>query len=106
MWAPVYGKISLASEWVMHFDTYLAGGVGVVGSQQSDQESSMGLAASFGLGMHFFVSRSVALKLELKDFLVFNDKVSIASIDESDVQHQLVFNLGLSFFFLDGASEN
>ncbi len=108
MWAPLYGKVSLAAEWIMHFDTYITGGIGAVGGWQLDQvrdEQSFGLAASFGLGVRLFASRTFAIKAELKDYVVFNDTVTFEGQEISDVQHQLLFNLGLCVFFLQGDTE-
>jgi outer membrane beta-barrel protein len=105
-WSPVYGKVSLAAEYVMHFDTYIMGGIGGIGGELKNA-SNFGFAGSFGLGIRLFFNRTVALKLELKDYMVFNDKVSIKDLPaKSDVQHQLLFNLGLSFFFLEGSQED
>jgi outer membrane beta-barrel protein len=105
-WSPVYGKVSLAAEYVMHFDTYLMGGIGGIGGELKDS-TNFGFAGSFGLGIRLFFNRTFALKLELKDYMVFNDKVSIKDLPaKSDVQHQLLFNLGLSIFFLEGSQED
>lgn len=105
-WSPVYGKVSLAAEYVMHFDTYIMGGIGGIGGELKS-DSNFGFAGSFGLGLRFFFNRTFALKLELKDYMVFNDKVSIKDLPaKSDVQHQLMFNLGLSIFFGEGSQED
>ncbi|MBW2699340.1 MAG: outer membrane beta-barrel domain-containing protein [Deltaproteobacteria bacterium] len=104
IWAPLYGKINLASEFVMHFDTYLMIGLGVLGSEQVEG-SNFGFAGDVGLGLRFFFSRMFALKLEIKDYMVFNDAVSFRSQEVADVQHQLYFNLGLSMFFLGDDEE-
>ncbi|RME23353.1 MAG: outer membrane beta-barrel domain-containing protein [Deltaproteobacteria bacterium] len=104
-WAPVYGKVSIASEAVIHFDTYLLGGFGLVTGEQVEG-TSFGFGLNVGLGFHVFLSRLVALKAELKDFMIFTDKVSFGEIERSDVQHQLLFNLGLSLFFLEGNRED
>ncbi len=106
MWAPLYGKVSLAAEWVMHFDTYLTGGIGGVGSLLTDDDLHFGFAASLGLGVRFFLTRMFAIRAELKDYMVFNDKVAFAGQESSDFQHQLVFHLGLSLFFLEGDGED
>jgi outer membrane beta-barrel protein len=106
-WSPVYGKISLAAEYVMHFDTYVMGGIGGIGGDLGES-SNFGFAGALGLGVRVFFNRTFALKLELKDYMVFNDKVKILedSPTKSDVQHQLLFNLGLSIFFLEGSQED
>jgi outer membrane beta-barrel protein len=107
-WAPIYGKISVASEAVMHFDTYLLLGFGAVGGELAKNKTHVGLAMPFGLGIRLFFTHWLALKAELKDFMIFNDKTTInkeGSQSSSGVQHQLMFNLGLSFFFLQGIVE-
>jgi outer membrane beta-barrel protein len=104
-WSPLYGKISLASESIFHFDTYVMAGMGVIGGEIISG-SNAGVCFDFGLGVRMFLTRMVAIKAELMDFMVFNDKVSIVQGNEkSDVQSQLLFNLGLSFFFPEGAAE-
>jgi len=104
-WAPVYGKVSLASEWIMHFDTYLCAGFAAIGGEQV-KGSNFAFGMDVGLGFRLFFSRSIALKCELKDVIVFTDKVSFGEITRSDVQNQLLFNLGLSFMFLEGSRED
>jgi len=106
-WSPVYGKISLAAEYIMHFDTYVMGGIGGIGGDLG-KSSNFGFAGTLGLGVRVFFNRTFALKLELKDYMVFNDKVKILedAPTKSDVQHQLLFNLGLSIFFLEGSQED
>ncbi len=105
MWTPLYGKVSLAAEWIMHFDTFITGGVGAVGGWQIGDDFSFGFAGSFGLGVRIFITRMFAIKAELKDYVVFNDTVTFEGQKISDVQHQLLFNLGLCVFFLQGDTE-
>jgi len=110
-WAPVYGKISVAGEWILHFDTYLLAGLGMIGGDiQKDVASTKtslnpGFGADFGLGFRLFFNRTFALRAELRDYMIFSDKVSVNGKARSDVQNQLLFNLGLSIFFLDGDAE-
>jgi outer membrane beta-barrel protein len=109
MWAPLYGKISLAADSVWHFDTYVTAGAGALGSliEEDDAEvTNVGVAAAVGIGVHVFFTRSLALKLEFKDYMVFTDKVTFLNQKESDVQHQLMFNLGFSIFMLDSSAED
>jgi outer membrane beta-barrel protein len=90
-WAPVYGKINLVGEGVLNFDVYGTAGLGVViitrdlGTVASCYPNScdnpvelLGQAAptdtyvSFinpGFGMDFFLSQSVALKLDARSIL-------------------------------------
>lgn len=105
-WAPIYGKISLASDLVWHFDTYLLAGAGGVQGEHIKDSQKFSFGAEIGIGAHVFFTRSIAMKLELVDLVLFTDKVTFApSYEKSDVQHQLLFNLGFSFFFLEGDTE-
>jgi outer membrane beta-barrel protein len=89
----------------MHFDTYLCAGFAAIGGEQV-KGSSFAFGMDVGLGFRLFFSRSIALKCELKDVIVFTDKVSYGEVSRSDVQNQLLFNLGLSFMFLEGSRED
>jgi len=104
-WAPVYGKISLASDLVWHFDVYVLGGAGGVQGEHINASQKFAFGGEFGVGAHVFFTRSIAMKMELKDLVLF-DKVSFdPSYEKNDIQHQLMFNLGFSFFFLEGTKE-
>ena len=61
-WAPIYGKMSLLAEGVLHFDAYITGSVGVVGPQ----EGSPGLGWGFSVGQHYFLKSWFALRLDLR----------------------------------------
>ena len=108
-WSPVYGKISLAAEYIMHFDTYIMGGIGGIGGDLG-KDSNFGFAGTVGFGLRIFFNRTFALKLELRDYMIFNDKVTLSDDEnapvKSDVQHQLMFNLGLSIFLGEGSPED
>lgn len=106
MWAPLYGKVSLAAEWIMHFDTYILAGIGFIGNEQAADKTSFGFSGAFGLGARFFFTPMVALRLEVKDYVVFNDEVTFKTQSKTGVQQQLLFNIGLSLFFLDGDAED
>jgi outer membrane beta-barrel protein len=111
-WSPLYGKVSFASELFFHFDTYLMAGMGVIGGEMQNA-SHIGITGTFGLGLRLFFTRAFAIKMELMDYIVFNDQVQVGNTNpsstsspvESDIQNQLLFNLGFSFFFLEGSTE-
>ncbi len=109
-WAPLYGKVSLAAEYVMHFDTYITAGLAGLGNQYTktsgDDSVNVGVAFSVGFGVRFFISRMFAIRAELKDYMIFNDKVSFGRQEKTGFQQQMMFNLGLSMFFLDGDEED
>ncbi len=101
-WTPLYGKLRLVGDTVLHFDLSLLLGAGVilagvpapVGSGATAPTGAAAPALGPGLGEHFFVSDRVAIALELRDYLY-----DLAG----GIQGQLVFNLGVAFLLGGGA---
>lgn len=99
-WAPIYGKISLVSEAFLHFDLYALGGVEMVqyagpGDGTSPSLKTTTVGGRLGLGMRFFVNRWVTVRTELGDVLYSEDVLQ----EGKQLRNQLMFNLGVSFFF-------
>lgn len=94
-WAPIYGKLSLLAESVLHFDTYIAVGGGVVGLDQGDPA----IAGSVAIGQHYFMNEWLALRLEIRD-QIFNMARAVGpDVDEdSSLQNLLTFTIGLAFY--------
>lgn len=88
LWAPIYGKISLFGEGILHFDTYIAAGGGIF---QTDEGLSP--AMNFGIGQRYFINDWLVARIELRDY-VFPDTRS----NESDMQNLLMFNVSVSVF--------
>ncbi len=104
-WAPVYGKLNVLAEQVVHFDLGAFGGVDAIAYDEvlSAQAASGAtpalkttLGGHVGLGAHVFLSRWIALRLEVKDY-VYAVKVPNNG-SGSDLQNQLFTELGLSLF--------
>src|SRR5205823_4511844 len=64
VWSPLHGKAQLFSGTILHFDFYGALGVGVI-----DNATSFGAAGQAGFGTKIFLSRSWALRIDLRDHL-------------------------------------
>jgi outer membrane beta-barrel protein len=88
VWAPVYGKFSLFGESIIHFDGYVTLGFGVFGT-----DSGAHPAANVGVGSRFFLTDWLAARVELRDHVFLENRNG-----ESDLQHLLSVNLGVSFF--------
>lgn len=115
-WAPIYGKLNMLGEKVLHFDGYVVAGVDYISYQdvlaKADAQSaakagsapgSVGsVGGHVGLGMRIFMNEFAAVRLEMKDYIY---AVSIGNLKDingspiSDVQNQLFAELGVSFFF-------
>lgn len=105
-WAPLYGKISVLAETVLHFDTYLALGGGVLQTSHMPPgsarvEEALAPHGSIAVGQRFYLSRAMSLRLELRD-LIYPLEVHGRLGPETSIQNQLLFNLGLSIFFGSG----
>ena len=88
-WSPIYGKLNLFGEKVLHFDTslLLGGGILVLGPQPDPALASVVPQLSPGIGQRFFFSSAFAVAAEFRDILYAS----------GGVQNQLVFHLGLTF---------
>lgn len=92
-WAPIYGKISLMAESVLHFDTYFSASAGVVGPLRTDPEFAWGGA----LGQHYFLNEWLALRLEVR--AQFWEMARQPSRDPTRSLQALVTGMaGVSFF--------
>lgn len=104
-WAPLYGKISLLAQHVLHFDTYAIVGGGVVQSKMAPQgspevEEKILPALHVGVGQRYFVSRHATLRFEIRDVIYQTE--AVGQPGEKDLQNQLLFTIGLSFLLGDG----
>lgn len=105
-WAPLYGKISVLAESVLHFDTYLVVGGGVLQTSHMPPnatrvEEKLAPHGSIAVGQRFYLNRSATLRVELRD-LVYPLELQGRTGPETSIQNQLLFTLGLSFFFGQG----
>ncbi len=93
-WTPIYGKVSLFDDAIVHFDFYatVGGGVAMVADERRRP------AVNLGLGQRFFVNDWVALRLEVRDHLFVDDQ-EVNGQPRSDVQSYVMFMLGASFYF-------
>ena len=88
IWAPLYGKISLFGEGILHFDTYIAVGGGVFKTDEG-----VAPAANFAIGQRYFITDWLVARIELRDY-IFPDTRD----NESDIQNLLLVNLSISTF--------
>ena len=115
--SPIYGKLNILAQNAAHLDVSLLAGADWISHRQAisaaeaDAGSTPGIRNTFGghlgVGMRIFLSNSIALRLELKDYIY---SVPIGNYRgtkyENDLQHQLFAELGLSFFLPFGYRAN
>jgi outer membrane beta-barrel protein len=110
-WSPVYGKLNVLAEVPVHFDLSILAGADWIsydevlsGADANPPPAGNGLKPArtssigghVGLGMRLFLSRLMALRFEVKDYVY---KADIGNLNTSQLQNQLFLELGLSFFF-------
>lgn len=89
LWAPLYGKISLFGEGIMHFDVYLTAGPGIFGT-----DAGLNPAVNFGAGQRVFITDWLVARVELRDYLFIDNRN-----DESTLRQAIVVGFALSGFF-------
>lgn len=89
LWAPIYGKVALFSEGILHFDTYITAGPGIFGT-----DAGLAPAVNFGIGQRYFITDWLVARLEVRDY-VFLDSRN----DESNMRQNVVLGFALSGFF-------
>ncbi|WP_164015153.1 outer membrane beta-barrel domain-containing protein [Pyxidicoccus trucidator] len=108
-WAPIYGKLSLLAEKFVSFDLYGVAGASVVQyrgpgldptTEAQVPKSYMTPGGNLGVGARFFLNRWVTLRTEVRD-LIYVEKSDVPG--ETYLRNQLLFELGVSFFFLNGS---
>ncbi|NBX93221.1 MAG: outer membrane beta-barrel domain-containing protein [Proteobacteria bacterium] len=85
VFSPLYGKIRIFGSSLVYFDTYLVAGAGLASTETLQIANSAGKAVTssiktgmdpvfdFGLGFKLFLTRSVGLVLDLRDYVVFSE---------------------------------
>lgn len=91
--APIYGKMSLMAEKIIHYDVYLGAGFGAMMTDNDVTPwHAMGTVA---IGARIMTTDWLTVRVELRD-LIYQDTRS--RVAESAIQNLLLFNLGVSFF--------
>lgn len=103
-WAPLYGKINVLAEKVIHFDTFFMAGIDGIQYKQpvldlsQDPASAFAVGGHFGVGQHFVFNDFSALRVELRDY-VYQGQRAVNGAYQSHLENQLMLDLGISFFF-------
>jgi len=98
---PLYGKISLFSDWIWHYDLYVDGGGGVLGVWKTSSGIGNPITAlahqpmlSIGGGMRGFINEWLVVHVDVRDYIYPTVLQSL-----STVQNLLVLSVGVGFFF-------
>jgi outer membrane beta-barrel protein len=98
IWSPIYGKVSVLDQKIVHFDLYLSAGFGLVWTATTEPPRSEKppIAADLGGGVRFYPKDWLAIELGLMATL-YSDRPQ-ASLPAT-VQKVFAATVGVSFFF-------
>jgi len=86
---PIYGKLALIADFILHFDTYFAPGYGMT---KTHFESNS--IFSLGLGQRFYLNKWMAFRLDVKNYIHEETRSSVTIS-----KNNLLVTLGISMFF-------
>jgi outer membrane beta-barrel protein len=99
-YSPIYGKVNVLAEKVLHFDTALIVGIDGIQYMEPGGGSTFTVGGHVGLGERFFITSSVVLRIELRDYL-YSGK-TVLKDDQGQLmnklENQLMLDIGVSFF--------
>ena len=93
-WVPVYGKFAFFNTGIVHWDAYLVGGAGVVNTDRG----GITVTGEIGLGSRLFATSWLTIFVEVRDF-IYNESFKATSGDKSNLINNLMFTVGVGFFF-------
>ncbi len=76
-YVPIYGKFAMFTEWILHWDIWVIGGGGFIFSRPRptidpefrDFDFTMKYCFNVGIGLRLFLSKFLAVFLELRDYI-------------------------------------
>lgn len=89
--SPMYGKVAILSDAIVHFDGFLSAGAGAVFDTGADFVHP---TVNVGAGARVFLLRWLVLRADLRDYIYPQDIANISTL-----QNLLVFSLGVGMFF-------
>ncbi len=105
-WAPIYGKLNVLAEKVLHFDAAILLGVNIVQYkilEKQEFKSFLTPGGNVGLVQRFFLSPNIVLRLDVRDY-IYLANVPIEN-SNTKVENQFLFEIGVSFFLGNGPKE-
>jgi outer membrane beta-barrel protein len=109
--SPIYGKFSILGSWIIHFDAFVSGAVGVAvdsnrysvfGQELPEVTTGFGTysvpgfnpAAEVGFGGRIFLLRWLTLRAEVRDYIYPQHRAGIARL-----QNLVMVQFGVGFYF-------
>jgi len=90
-YVPIYGKLTIFNEWILHWDCFIEGGVGflytrpipVVDPEVRTFDFGIRVAANIGIGARVFLTKFVAIYVQYLDFM-YMEKLENLNISPSE----------------------
>lgn len=89
--SPIYGKVAILSDAIIHFDAFAIAGAGAVFDTNQDFAHP---TMDVGAGLRVFLLRWLVVRTDLRDYLYPQDRSSISTL-----QNLLTFTMGVGFYF-------
>lgn len=89
--SPIYGKIAVLSDQIIHFDAFAIGGVGAV---FDTNKTFWHPAMNVGAGVRVFILRWLVARADIRDYIYPQDRSGISTL-----QNLLVVSAGVGFYF-------
>lgn len=87
IWAPIYGKFSIFSKKILHFDVYATGGAGYF---MGERENNFGF--NVGIGSKIFINESTAVRIDFRNITVRE------GAPFNHIVNNRILSVGMSFF--------
>lgn len=88
LWSPIHMKIRVSPRGIMHGDVFFT-----VGAGDTIQDTAQGLTFNVGIGMKLYPNRWVAIRFDLRDYVILQEAVGVQR-----ATNNLVGSLGISLF--------
>ncbi len=87
LWAPIYGKFSIFSKKILHFDVFATAGAGYY---MGDRENNVGF--NVGIGSKIFVNESTAVRIDFRNITIKE------GAPFNHIVNNRILSIGMSFF--------
>lgn len=88
--SPLYGKLAILSDAIIHFDAFAIAGAGAVFDTNQDLVHP---SMDVGAGLRVFLLRWLVVRADLRDYVYPQDRSGISTL-----QNLLTLNLGVGFY--------
>lgn len=96
-WSPIYAKMNLAGQRVIHYDVYGLLGAGFAMEDSMvlpDLELAFAPGLVFGVGSRFFLSKDTAIRVQVRDDLLIENRAPTTAT--THLRHALGVSVGFS----------